>query len=79
MCSFSKVFLHSLGLWCSEFCECIEDSSAGFDFGDLSVEVDGHETLAQQFDAVHFGFDQGASVVAAPFLPKRASQMLDGS
>jgi len=66
-----------MGVWGSEFCEGIEDGGSGFDLSNLSVEVDGHETFAQEFDAVHFGFDQGSSVVAAPLLPKGTSQMFD--
>ena len=43
-------------------------------FGDLSIEVAGHDTLTQQFEAVHFGLDAASQMIAAPAFPDCPSE-----
>jgi len=42
----------------------------------LSVEITGHEAVAKQLDAAHFGFDAGSSVVAGQSFPQGASEAI---
>ena len=42
----------------------------------LTLEGARGDALAEQLEAVHFGLDQAASVIAAPFLPDGAAKPL---
>ena len=42
--------------------------------GDLSVEVAGHDALAQGLEAAHLRFDRTSSVLAGPALPDGSAQ-----
>src|SRR3990167_7323930 len=54
---------------CSECGEAVEDGGPDLKFGDLAVEIAGHDTLAQKLEAAHLGLDQASAVVAGPALP----------
>lgn len=42
----------------------------------MTLEGARGDALAKQLEAVHFGLDQAASVIAAPFLPDGAAKPL---
>ena len=44
------------------------------ELGDLTIEILRHEALAEQFDAVHLGFDAASAVIAAPSSPEGSTE-----
>ena len=74
---FQVILTHALRCRCAKLGEGVQDDGSCSDLGSLPVEVDSHEALAQELDAVHLGLDQETAVILAPPLPKGASQMLD--
>ena len=60
----------------SYFGEAIQDCSTDFGLGNLTIEGAGDNALAQEFEAVHFGLDQTATMIAAPLLPDGATKPL---
>lgn len=54
--------------------EAIEDCSTDFELGYLTLEGPRGDALAEQLEAVHLGFDQAASMVAAPLFPDGPAQ-----
>jgi len=60
----------------SYFGKAIEDCSTDFELGDLTIEGTGHDALAQELKAVHFGLDETATMIAAPLLPDSAAKAL---
>ena len=65
------------GIWRADLREAIEDCGTDFELGYLTIEGARHDAPAQQFDAVHFRFDEAAAVIAAPFLPDGSAQSFD--
>lgn len=65
---------HAHGRRRPEMGEAIQDSCTDLQLRDLSVKVTRRDPFAEQFEAAHFGFDQAAPVVTAPFLPDGASE-----
>lgn len=63
----------------SERCEAIKDSNTDVNFGDLAVEIACCQTLAEEFDAVHFRLDAASPVVSAPSPPDRFSKPICSS
>jgi len=57
------------GIRRSYFRKAIEDCGTDFELGELAVEGTRSDTLAEQLEAVHLGFDQTAAMIAAPLLP----------
>ena len=61
--------------------EAVEDCSTDFELGYLTIanvgEGAGYDALTEQFEAVHFRFDEAAALIAAPLLPDGASQPFD--
>ena len=73
--AFEGIWLRdTLSLRPSERGEAVEDGGADLHFGDLAIEVSCHDALAQQFEAMHFCFDQAALVIAAPSFPDRPAE-----
>ena len=64
------------GYRCSYFRKAIEDCSTDFELGNLTVEGAGDNALAQEFEAVHFGLDQTATMIAAPLFPDGTTKPL---
>lgn len=62
---------------CSYCREAIEDCGTDFDLGYLTIEGARRDLLAEQLEAVHFGLDKAAAVVAAPLLPDGAAKPFD--
>ena len=65
------------GIGCADLREAIEDCSADFEFGYLTIEGTRHDALTEQLEAVHFRFDETAAMVAAPLLPDGGSKAFD--
>ena len=53
----------------SERGEAVQDGHTNLELGDLTVEVPRSQTLAQEFNAMHFGLCAASAVVAAPSSP----------
>jgi hypothetical protein len=64
------------GHWCSYFGEAIEDCSTDFELGNLTIEGAGDNALTEELEAVHFGLDQTAAMVATPLFPVGATEPL---
>ncbi len=62
-------FQHGDSFGRTEHGEAVEGVDADVEFGDLPVEFTCHEALVEEFDAVHFGFDAGSSVVSGQAFP----------
>jgi len=65
----SSCFQNRDGFGKAKRSEPVEHICADLQFSDLSVQFSGHDTVAEQLDAAHFGFDAGSSVVAGPSFP----------
>ena len=72
-----EVLCDTDGIRCTDLREAIEDCGTDFELGYLTIEGARHDALAEQFDTVHFRFDEAAAVIAAPFLPDGASRPFD--
>ena len=58
----------------AEGSETVHNGGTDLELRDLTVEVPRHEALAQQFHAMHLGFDAASAVVAAPSSPDGAPE-----
>ena len=58
----------------AERSEAVQDGDTDLELGDLTVEIPSCQSLAQQFDAMHLGFDAAPSVIAAPSSPDRPTE-----
>ncbi|UAK23871.1 hypothetical protein K8P63_16095 [Sphingomonas nostoxanthinifaciens] len=47
--------------------------------GRLAVKGAGYDARTEQFEAVHFGLDEAAAMVATLFLPELPAEPLDGA
>ena len=56
----------------------VEHRDPGLELSDLSVEVSGHEALAEEFDAVHLRLCAASSVIACQLSPERPSEIFAG-
>jgi hypothetical protein len=65
------------GIGCADLQEAIEGYSTDFELGHLTIEGARHDALAERLEAVHFGFDEAAAMIAAPLLPDGASKPFD--
>lgn len=65
---------HALSLRRSEGREAVQDCCPDPELCDLSVEVARHDALTKQLEALHFGLDQGSSVIPAPAPSDRATK-----
>lgn len=57
--------------------ESVEDCGTDLEFGYPTVEGAGCNALTEQLEAMQLGLDKAAAVMAAPFLPDRASKPFD--
>ena len=49
--------------------EAVEHGNADLELGDLTIEVPGHEALAQQLHTMHLRLDAASAVISAPMAP----------
>ena len=55
-------------------CEAVQDGDPDLELRDLTIKVPRDQSLAQQFDIMHLGFDAASAVVAAPSSPDRPAK-----
>ena len=55
--------------------EAVQHGDANLKLGHLTVEVQRHETMAQQFHTMHLGSDAASAVVATPSSPERTAEI----
>ena len=60
---------------CAERGKSVLDSDVELQFGDLTVEFQGHEPLVQQFYIMYSHLDANSAVVSAPSPPVRAAEV----
>ena len=49
--------------------EAVEHGNADLELGDLTIEVPGHEALAQQLHTMHLRLDAASAVIPTPMAP----------